>query len=94
MAYIQTRGIVVREVMTGDFDKILTVVTDELGKITVSAKNVRRSGNRFSAGTQILSLCDWVLYKGKNMYILNSCEIVNSFINKRRLCTLLFLFCP
>ncbi|NLO38342.1 MAG: DNA repair protein RecO, partial [Ruminiclostridium sp.] len=46
MAYIKTRGVVVREVAAGDYDKILTVLSDELGKISVSARGVRRSGNR------------------------------------------------
>ena len=52
MAYIKARGMVVREIAVGDYDKILTVVTDEMGKISVSAKGVRRSGNRYSAGTR------------------------------------------
>lgn len=89
MAYIKTRGMVVREIAAGEYDKILTVITDELGKISVSAKGVRRSGNRYSAGTQILSYCDWVLYKGKSTYILNSCEIIHSFYEIRQDVTLL-----
>ncbi|NLX76119.1 MAG: DNA repair protein RecO [Clostridiaceae bacterium] len=89
MAYVKTRGMVVREVKVGDYDKILTVVTEDLGRISVSARGVRRSGNRCSAGTQIFSYCDWVLYKGKNTYILNSCEIINSFYEIRQDMTLL-----
>lgn len=79
MSYVKTRGLVVREIATGDYDKILTIITDELGKISVSAKGARRSGNRYSAGTQIFSYCEWNLYKGRSMYILNSCEILDSF---------------
>lgn len=89
MAYIKTRGMVVREVAAGDYDKILTVITDELGKISVSAKGVRRSGNRYSAGTQVLSYCEWVLYKGKNTYSMNSCDILHSFYEIREDMTLL-----
>jgi DNA repair protein RecO (recombination protein O) len=89
MAYIKTRGVVVREVATGDYDKILTVISDELGRISVSARGVRRSGNRFSAGTQVLCYCDWILYKGRNTYILNSCEILHPFYEIRQDLTLL-----
>ena len=89
MAYIKTRGVVVREVAAGDYDKILTVICDELGKISVSARGVRRSGNRHSAGTQVLSYCDWVLYKGKSTYSLNSCEILHPFYEIRKDLTLL-----
>lgn len=83
MSYIKAKGMVAREVAAGDYDKILTVITDDLGKISVSAKGARRSGNRYSAGTQIFSYCEWTLYKGKSMYILNSCDILNSFYQIR-----------
>ncbi len=83
MAYIKTKGLVAREVTTGDYDKILTVITADLGKISVSAKGARRSGHRYSAGTQVFSYCDWTLYKGKGMYILNSCDILNPFYKIR-----------
>lgn len=89
MPYVKTKGIVAREVKVGESDKILTVVTEELGKISVSARGVRRAGNRYSAGTQIFSYCDWVLYKGKNTYVLNSCEIIDPFYEIRQDMTLL-----
>lgn len=84
MPYVKTRGMVVREIEVGDYDKLLTVITEDLGKISVSAKGARRSGNRFSAGTQVFSYCEWVLYKGKNTYILNSCDIITSFYEIRK----------
>jgi len=89
MPYVKAKGIVVREVKVGDYDKILTVVTEELGKISVSARGVRRGGNRYSAGTQVFSYCDWVLFKGRNTYVLNSCEIIDSFYEIRQDLTLL-----
>ena len=89
MSYVKTRGIVVREVKAGDCDKILTIVTEDLGKISVSARGVRRNRNRYSAGTQVFSYCDWVLYKGKNTYILNTCDIISSFYEIREDMTLL-----
>ncbi len=85
MAHIKTRGMVVRETVTGDYDKMLTVITEDFGKISVSARGARRSGNRFSAGTQVFSFCQWMLYKGKsNTYILNSCDIIMSFYEIRQ----------
>lgn len=83
MSYCKAKGIVAREVASGEYDKILTVITDELGKISVCAKGTRRSGNRYSAGTQVFAYCDWTLFKGKGMYILNSCDILNSFYKIR-----------
>ncbi len=89
MAYVKTKGMVIRETITGDYDKIITVITHDYGKISVSAKGARRSGNHFSAGTQIFCYCDWILYKGKSTYILNSCDIITSFYQIREDLTLL-----
>ena len=41
MEQIRVRGLVVRETQTGEYDKILTVITEEMGRISVSGKGVR-----------------------------------------------------
>lgn len=41
MEEIIVNGLVVRETDIGDYDKLLTVVTNELGKIYVTGKGVK-----------------------------------------------------
>ena len=47
---ITTKGIVIREVMMGESDKLLTVLTPELGRITVRCRGVPTvKSHRFAA---------------------------------------------
>ena len=47
---ISTQGIVIREVMLGESDKLLTVLTSDLGRISVRCRGVRSlKSHRFAA---------------------------------------------
>lgn len=83
MSYVKTTGIVIKEVHTGEADKIVTIFTRNLGKITGSAKGARRPTSRLIAGTQLLCYSNFVLYKGKEMYSVNSCDVIEPFYDIR-----------
>ncbi|MCD8375617.1 MAG: DNA repair protein RecO [Oscillospiraceae bacterium] len=59
--HIVTRGIVLRETNYKDADKILTVLTEKLGKCTVKARGCRRKGSALSASAQLLAWSDITL---------------------------------
>ncbi|HHW22105.1 MAG TPA: DNA repair protein RecO [Clostridiaceae bacterium] len=81
MALIKTKGIVIREVSYNDTDKMLSLITEDLGKISVSAKNAKRNGTRSSYGTQVLTYGEYVLFKGSSGYHLNSCDVIMNYYN-------------
>jgi DNA repair protein RecO (recombination protein O) len=83
MGYVKTKGIIIREVNTGEADKIVTIFSKNLGKITGTAKGARRPKSKFVAGSQFLCYSDFVLYKGKEMYSINSCDIIEPFYEIR-----------
>lgn len=83
MAYLKVSGIVIKEVQTGDADKIVTLFTKSHGKVQAFAKGARRTKSPFAACTQLLCYSDMILFKGKEMYNLSSCEIVESFYSIR-----------
>jgi DNA repair protein RecO (recombination protein O) len=83
MSYIKTKGIIIKEVKTGEADKIITVFTNGQGKISGCVKNARKSKNRLSAGTQLLCYCDFIMFKGKDIYTITSCEVIESFYEIR-----------
>lgn len=78
MGCVNYKGIVIREVNTGEADKIITVLTAEEGKISIAAKNARRPKNSLSAGTQLLCFSDYMLFKGKELYNMSCCEVLQS----------------
>lgn len=76
MALLKTKGLVIKEFALNDTDKMLTLITSDFGKISVSARNARKSGSRSSYGTQVLTYGEYVLFKSKSGFSLNSCDVV------------------
>lgn len=83
MGYIKTKGLIIREVNTGEADKIVTIFSKSRGRISAMAKGARRPRSNLVAGTQFLSYCDYVLFSGREMYSINSCEVVEAFYEIR-----------
>ena len=73
------RGIVLRETETKETDKILTVLTDKLGKISVIARGARRKSCKFSACAQPLVWSEWTLYQRKDWYYVNEGSTLELF---------------
>jgi DNA repair protein RecO (recombination protein O) len=83
MSYIRSKGIVIKEVSTGEADKIITIFSRSSGKLTGFAKGAKRPKNKLAAGTQFLCYCDYVLYKGKDMFNVYSSDVIEPFYEIR-----------
>lgn len=83
MAFLNTVGIVIKEVNVGEADKIVTILTKNYGRISALAKGGKRSKSAISAASQIMCYSDFVLYSGKEMYSINSCEVIEPFYEIR-----------
>ena len=83
MGTIKTKGIIIAENNVGDFDKMLTMLTPGLGKISCIAKGARRPKSALLAGSQLLCFGEYMMYKGANTYNINSCETIEVFYNIR-----------
>lgn len=83
MGLLKTRGIVIKEVSTGEADKIITIFTGSQGRISALSKGGKRPKSKLAAGSQILSYGEYVLYSGKDMYSVNSCEVIEPFYEIR-----------
>lgn len=83
MAVVSMTGIVVKEVKVGDYDKILTVLSPERGKVRLSAKGVRSLKNKNSAGCNILAYSSFELKEGKEIASLLQCDLKESFYHLR-----------
>ena len=81
MGVIKTKGLVIKEVSYNDSDKMLTLITEDYGKITVLARNAKKNGSRTSYGTQVLTYGEYVLFKGRTSFIMNSCDVLMNFYN-------------
>ena len=83
MKQLKVNGIIIVENNMGDFDKMLTMLTPNLGKIGCSAKGARRPKSLLLSGTQFLCFGEYMLFKGSDTYTINSCETIEMFYNIR-----------
>ncbi len=75
--------IVLKEMPLGEADKLLTVFSQESGRITVVAKGAKKSGSRFLAAACVFAYSDMELVKGKSMYVLRNAKLIESFYGLR-----------
>ena len=60
--HITTMALVLRTVDYKETDKILTLLTQDQGKLTASARGCRKKGSAIAAGCQLLAWSEMVLY--------------------------------
>lgn len=68
---IKTDGLVIQERNLSENDKLLTVLTSDLGVITTFVKGAKNMKNKNFPGTQLFCYSDLLIYKGRNKYIIN-----------------------
>lgn len=76
---IKVQGIVLKQMNIGEADKIITLMTDKLGKVQVMIHGARKAKSRFMSSAQVFTYCEYVLFKGKNMYTASQSQIKESF---------------
>lgn len=74
-----TRGLILREVHYKEADRILTVLTEDMGKITVKARGALRKGSRVSAATQLFAFSELTLFGNKGKWTVNEGSTVEEF---------------
>lgn len=79
-----TSGLVLRETQTKEADKILTVLTPDLGKISVIARGARRKGSRIAAVCQLLAYSEMTLYERGNWHYLDEGSTIELFDGVRQ----------
>ena len=76
---ITTQGLVLREVSYKESDKILTVLTRDLGKRTVKARGCRKKSSPLAASAQLLVWSDMTLFEYRDHLTLNEGSSLEQF---------------
>ena len=83
MEDIAVNGLVIREVQVGEADKLITLLTPDLGKVAASVRGAFSLRNRNAASSQLLTYSGFILRKkGERFYVRESSYIEN-FMNIR-----------
>lgn len=74
-----TRGLILREVHYKEADRILTVLTEDMGKITVKARGALRKGSRTAAATQFLAYSELTMFENRGKWSVNEASTIEEF---------------
>ncbi len=79
MANLVLKGLVLRAADYQESSRILTVLTDSRGKITVSAKGALRRSSRIAAACQPFAYAEMTLSESRDRYYLNEASTISLF---------------
>lgn len=77
--HMTTTGIVLREVNYKESDKILTVLTREAGKLTLSARGCQKKNSAIAAVSQLLCYSELTLYEYRGRWSIREGEVLREF---------------
>ena len=80
---IKTTGIVVKARHCKDNDMMLTVISEDMGRISVFAKGIKSLKNKSHASAANLSLSEFILKPKGDIYVLSEASLCESFYGLR-----------
>lgn len=76
---INLTGLVLSVMPVGDYDRRVTILTKERGKITAFARGARRPGNSFLASTQPCVFGNFTLFPNRESYTISEVNVEEFF---------------
>lgn len=77
--FVIVTGMVIKTIPVGEYDRSVTILTKERGKISAFAKGARKQTSRFAAPANPFSFGTFKLFVGKSSYTIMDAEISNYF---------------
>jgi len=80
MTLFRDRGVVLRTIRLGEADRIVTLMTEQHGKVRAVAKGVRRTTSKFGSRLEPLSHVALLAWQGRSdLDIINQVEVIDTF---------------
>lgn len=83
MTEIKQNGLVISERDLGENDKLLTVLVEKFGKLSVVAKGAKSVRNRHMPSTQLFAYATFGLRKKGNYYYITDSDLIESYFDIR-----------
>lgn len=83
MGVVTTEGIVLRYADYKESDRLIVLLSPELGKLTVSARGARKPKSRLLAGAQLFCCANYQLFRFNDTYTMSQVDLLDSFFNIR-----------
>jgi DNA repair protein RecO (recombination protein O) len=78
---IKTEAIILKSADANEVDRLLIVYSQKLGKISISAKGVKKLESKLRYSIEPISWVQMILVEGKNILILKDAIIKDQFLN-------------
>lgn len=78
---ITTTGLVLKEMDIGESDKLINILTEDRGIISVISPNAKRLRTKNSGMLQMFYYCEITLFKGRKGYIVDEVDVRERFEN-------------
>ncbi len=85
MKLAETTGLITKEVKYGDLSRIITIITEDMGKVCAITNKYRRGKSGCMPGLSLFSYSKFVLFQNneKSLYHVNEADIIEPFKNIR-----------
>ncbi|MGL4509461.1 DNA repair protein RecO, partial [Cetobacterium sp.] len=84
MKFIETKGLIIKKVDFGEGDRIITVFSENFGKIDLLVRGIRKSKKRDQSSVDLLTLSNFTFYKKGDNFILNTIDSIDFFYDLKK----------
>ena len=84
MKFIKTKGLVIKKIDFGEGDRIITIFSENFGKMDLLVKGIRKSKKRDQSSVDLLTLSDFTFYKKGDSFILNTIDSIDFFYDLKK----------
>lgn len=77
--FLTTKALVLREVKYKEADRILTILTEDEGKLTAKAPGALRKTSKFSASTQLFTWAELTLFGNRGHWTVREGSVIEAF---------------
>lgn len=81
--YLTIRGLVLRATAIHDTDVLLTLLTEDRGKLTAKVRGLRRKNSPLTAPCQLLAYSEFTLFEYRGAYTVNEAQSIELFTKLR-----------
>lgn len=81
---LNTDGLIIREKQTGEADRLVTVLTRDMGIVKAFVRGARKVKSRSLSSTQLLSYSRFSIYMNRDVYTIDEAEPIEVFFNLRK----------
>lgn len=83
--HFKTTGVIIRKVDFGEADRIVTVLTEGMGKIDCVAKSARRFKSKFCGRLELFSHISLTCFQGRDLATINDVQLISGVSEEKNI---------